>query len=172
MTPWLRKLTLAVHLTVSVGWIGAVSAYAAFDVSVLGGEDPQTLRTAYLAMDRIVRYVIVPLAFASLITGIAVSVGTKWGLFRHYWVVISLLLTTLAAVVLLREVGIIGLYADIAADPRTSAEDLKALPSTSLHSIGGIVILFVVLVLNVYKPRGVTRYGRRKALGKGEPSVP
>jgi hypothetical protein len=162
MSPGLRKLVLAVHLTISVGWIGAVAAYLALDVAAATGEDAQTLRTAYLGMDRIARYVIVPLALASLLTGLVVSLGSKWGLFRHYWVLISFLLTTFATLVLLSETRTISLHASIAADPATSDHHLRALGSTLPHSIGGLVVLVVILVLNVYKPRGMTRYGQRK----------
>ncbi|MDQ3913287.1 MAG: hypothetical protein M3305_16255, partial [Actinomycetota bacterium] len=42
---------------------------------------------------------------------------TKWGLFRHYWVLISLLLAIIATVVLLVETQTISYFADIAADP-------------------------------------------------------
>jgi hypothetical protein len=90
------------------------------------------------------------------------SLGTKWGLFRHYWVSISLLLTVIATVVLLAETQTISYYADVAADPITSSDDLRALGSTLAHSVGGAVVLTVILVLNVYKPPGVTRYGWRK----------
>ena len=166
MAPGLRKLVLAVHLTVSIGWIGAVAAYIALDIVAATGQDAEALRTAYLAMERIARSVIVPLALASLLTGIVISVGTKWGLFRHYWVVISLLLTIFATIVLLREVQVIGSYADIAADPSAPGDHIRALPSTLLHSIGGAVLLLVILVLNMYKPRGLTRYGRRREAGE------
>jgi hypothetical protein len=162
MSPALRKFVLAVHLTVSVGWIGAVAGYIAFDVATATGQDAETLRAAYLAMERIAGYVIVPLALASLLTGLVVSLGTKWGLFRHYWVLISLLLTTIATVVLLAETRTIGHFADIAADPTATGEDLRALGSTLVHSVGGTVVLLVVLVLNVYKPQGMTRYGWQK----------
>jgi hypothetical protein len=162
MSPGLRKLVLAVHLTISVGWIGAVAAYLALDVAAATGEDAQMLRTAYLGMDLIARYVIVPLALAALLTGLIVSLGTKWGLFRHYWVLISFLLTTFATIVLLSETRTIGFHASIAADPATSGHHLRALGNTLPHSIGGLVVLVVILVLNVYKPRGMTRYGQRK----------
>jgi hypothetical protein len=162
MAAGLRKFTLAVHLTVSVGWIGAAAGYIALDVSAATGQDPGTLRFAYLGMDRIARYVIVPLALASLVTGLVVSLWTKWGLFRHYWVLISLVLTTLATVVLLTQIRVIGFHAALAADPSTSVGDLRALPSTLVHSVGGTLVLLVVLVLNVYKPRGMTRDGWRK----------
>jgi hypothetical protein len=162
MPPALRKFALAVHLTLSVGWIGAVAAYMAFDVTAATSQDAQTLRAAYLAMELIARYVIVPLAFAALLTGLVVSLGSKWGLFRHYWVLISFLLTIIATLVLLAETSTISYLADTAADPTTSGDDLRALGSTLVHSIGGTVVLLVILVLNVYKPQGMTRYGWRK----------
>ncbi len=171
MPPNVRKLVLAVHLTISIGWIGAVAAYIAFDIVAAAGGDAQQLRISYLAMEQIARYVIVPLAIASLLTGFVVSLGTKWGLIRHYWVVISLALTAFATLVLLREIRVIGHYADVAGHPATSSEALRELPSTLLHSVGGIVVLLVILVLNVYKPRGLTRYGRRKEEQRARPGA-
>jgi hypothetical protein len=162
MSPGLRKFALAAHLTLSVGWIGAVAAYMSLDVAAATSQDAQTLRAAYLAMESIARYVIVPLAFASLLTGLVMSLGTKWGLFRHYWVLISLLLTVIATAVLLVETQTISHFADMAADPTTSGDDLRALGGTLVHSIGGTVVLLVILVLNTYKPQGMTRYGWRK----------
>jgi uncharacterized membrane protein len=162
MTARLRKFALAVHLTFSVGWIGAAAGYIALDVAAATTQDAQTLRAGYLAMELIAWYVIVPLALASLLTGLVMSVGTKWGLFRHYWVLISLLLTIIATIVLLVETQTISYFADIAADPTTSSDELRAQGSTLVHSVGGTVVLLVILVLNVYKPRGMTRYGWRK----------
>src|SRR5918996_6256367 len=124
MTPGVRKFVPAVHLSVSVGWIGAIAAYMVFDFTAATGQDAETLRAAYLAMERIAWNVIVPLALASLLTGLVVSLGTRWGLFRHYRVLISLLLTTLATVVLLLETRTIGYLAEVAADPTTSSRDL------------------------------------------------
>ena len=172
MTPRLRKFALAAHLTCSVGWIGAVAGYIALDVAAATSQDAQTLRTAYLAMELIARYVIVPLALASLLTGLLMSLGTKWGLFRHYWVLISLLLTIIVTLVLLVETQTIGYFADMAADPTTSGDDLRALGSTLVHSVGGTVVLLVILALNVYKPRGMTRYGWRKQQKERKVSQP
>ena len=162
MPPGLRKFALTVHLTASVGWIGAVAAYIALDVAAATGQDAQTLRAAYLAMELTASFVIVPLAFATLLTGLVMSLGTKWGLFRHYWTLISLLLTVFATIVLLAETRTISYFADIAADPTTSSDDLRALGSTLVHSVGGTVVLLVNMWLNVYKPRGLTPYGWRK----------
>jgi hypothetical protein len=162
MAPRLRKFALAAHIALSVGWLGAVAGYLALDVTVATSRDAETLRGCYLAMEVIAWYVVVPLALAALLTGLVMSLGTRWGLFRNYWTLISLLLTIVASVVLLVETQTIGHLAAIAADPATSGDDLRALGNTLVHSVGGMVVLLVILVLNVFKPRGMTRYGWRK----------
>jgi hypothetical protein len=162
MPPRLRKFALSVHLTASVGWIGAVAAYIALDVAAATSQDAQTLRAAYLAMDLTTSFVIVPLAIATLLTGLVMSLGTKWGLFRHYWTLISLLLTVFTIVVLLLETRTISYFAARAANPTTPSQELRALGNTLVHSIGGMVVLLVNMWLNVYKPQGLTPYGWRK----------
>lgn len=162
LKPGLRRLVLTLHIGVSVGWIGGVLAYLPLDVTAATSGDPQTLRAAYVAMDLITTRALVPLGWATFATGLVISLGTKWGLFRHYWVVISLVLTTAALIVLLAETRVIGHHADVASDPTTSEADLRALGNTLPHSIGGLVVLVLVMVLNIYKPRGLTPYGWRR----------
>jgi hypothetical protein len=88
MTPGLRKFALTVHISASVGWLGAVVAYLALAVVTRTSQDAQMVRAAYLSLEPITGYVVlVPLAFTSLLTGLVMSLGTPWGLFRHYWVV-------------------------------------------------------------------------------------
>jgi hypothetical protein len=153
---------LAIHLTLSVGWFGAVAAYLALDVTTATSRDPQRLRAAYLGMETIATSVIVPLALASLLTGLVMALGTKWGLFRHYWVLISFVLTVIATTVLLIETTTISSLAALAEEPTTTADQLRSMGSTLAHSIGGMLVLLVVLVLNLYKPRGMTKYGWRR----------
>ena len=158
----LRKLALAVHLTCSVGWIGAIVAYLALDLTVATSEDADAVRAAWLAMALVIWWAIVPLALAALLTGVVMALGTKWGLFRHWWVLISFLLTVLATLVLLSEAGVITRSAAVAAASTTSVEELRALPPTLPHSVGGFLVLLLIQVLNVYKPQGLTPYGWRK----------
>lgn len=162
MKPAARKLILTVHIGASVAWIGSVLAYLALDIVTARGGDVTTLQAAYVAMAVVARWIIIPLAVAAWTTGVLISVTTSWGLFRHYWVVISLLLTTIALVVLLVEMRTIDDLASVAADATTTEDELRALPSTLPHSIGGLLVLTVVLALNIYKPRGLTPYGWRK----------
>jgi hypothetical protein len=159
MSPGLRKLMLTVHVSSSVGWLGAIVAYIAINVPVLAGDDERTVRAAYLMMDVVMRYALLPLAALSIVTGIAQALGTPWGLFRHYWVTISLTLTTFAFVILVLHLPAVQDMAEVAADPEA---DVAHLGGDLFHSVGGLVILLVPLALNIYKPRGMTRYGWRR----------
>ncbi|MEU7278031.1 hypothetical protein AB0A69_04425 [Streptomyces sp. NPDC045431] len=158
MPPRLRKVVLTLHVATSVGWLGAVCAYLALDVTAVTGQEVATVRGAYTAMELTALYAIVPLALASVFIGIVNALGTPWGLFRHYWVLVKFLLTFLAATVLLIEVQTVSHLAELAA----SSSDPRGLPGTLPHSVGGLVVLLTALGLSVFKPRGVTRYGWRK----------
>src|SRR5918995_2090130 len=114
MTPRLRKFALAAHLTFSVGWIGTVVAYLALGIAAVTSDETATVRSAWTAMELIGWYVIVPLALASLATGLVMAFGTKWGLFRYYWVTISFVLTVFATVVLLLHMPSVTTTAEIA----------------------------------------------------------
>ena len=154
----LRKAVLVAHVSTSVGWLGAVVAYLALDVAAVTSRDVQLVRAAYLAMELTVSHIIVPLALASVLIGIVNALGTPWGLFRHYWVLVKLLLTVFATTVLLLETRTISRLAQVAG----SGADPRELPGSLGHSIGGLAVLLTTTILSVYKPRGVTPYGWRK----------
>jgi hypothetical protein len=154
MPPRLRKVVLTTHIATSVGWLGAVVAYLALDVAAVASNDRELVRAAYLAMELAVWYAIVPLALASVLIGTVNALGTRWGLFRHYWVVAKLLLTVFATIVLLVETRTVSSLADVAA----SGADPRELPGTLPHSVGGLAVLLTTTVLSVYKPRGTTRH--------------
>src|SRR5918999_5901528 len=140
MSPALRRLALATHLTFSVGWVGAVIGYLALDLTVATSGDPLVLRAAWISMGLVVAWTIVPLAIAALLTGLVMALGTRWGLFRHWWVLISFVLTVVATVVLLSEAGVVSRSAAAAAAATTSA-DMRGITPTLLHSVGGLGVL-------------------------------
>src|SRR6266508_3538961 len=127
MAPRLRKFALTAHVISSVGLLGAIAGFLALAVAGLTSQTDQMVRAAYLAMDLIARFVIVPLAFASLLVGLIQSLGTPWGLFRHYWVLVKLLLTVLATIVLLVKMPLIGYAARLSAEATLSRSDLRTL---------------------------------------------
>ncbi|WP_191562688.1 DUF2269 domain-containing protein [Metabacillus idriensis] len=162
MTPRIRKFALTAHITSSVGWLGAVVAYLALAIVTKNSQDAQMVRASYLALDPITWYVLVPFAFASLLTGFVMSLGTPWGLFRHYWILFKLLLTILVTLVLLGFTQTMSRMVSVASDPTTSIADLRAMGAGMNHAVGALVVLLVITILSVFKPRGMTRYGWRK----------
>ena len=161
MSPRLRTFALTAHVTTTVGWLGAVAVFLALAAVGLTSDDAATVRGAYLVMEPTAWSVLVPLAVASLATGIMQSLGTTWGLFRHYWVVLKLLITVLATIVLLAYMQTFRAMAGVAADPSVDLDVVRN-PSPGLHAGLALMVLLVATILAVYKPRGMTRYGRRK----------
>ncbi|SPL98709.1 unnamed protein product [[Actinomadura] parvosata subsp. kistnae] len=115
--------------------------------------DARTVRAVYLAMEPAAWYALVPLAAASLLTGLVQSLGTTWGLFRHYWVLFKLLINVAAIVVLLMYTETLGYLAGVAAAPGTDPEVLRS-PSVLIHSVLAAVLLLLATLLAVFKPRG------------------
>jgi len=54
------------------------------------------------------------MSIAALLTGIVQSLGTSWGLFRHYWVLAKVLITAVATVLLLAHMRGISFVAAVA----------------------------------------------------------
>ncbi len=166
MNPTARKLLFTTHITVSVGWIGAVLAYLALVITAMTRQSDPFLRGAWIVLELMGWYVIVPVAIAALVTGLGIALATPWGLFRHYWVLSSLFLTVVATAVLLKHMSTVGFFAGIAADAANSEVRSvlrPALRGELLHAGVGLVVLLAIEALNVFKSRGLTAYGRRRS---------
>jgi hypothetical protein len=155
-----RRLTLTTHVVASVGWLGAVAATFALAVAGVASQDAQTVRAVYPALEVVGWYALVPLSVASLLSGLAISLGGKWGLLQHYWVVTKLLINLVASAVLLAYMQTLAALAQTAA----SDAELAAIRSSSpvLHAAAALVLLLAAAALSVYKPAGRTRHGWRK----------
>lgn len=152
--PATRNLLLLTHVTTSVGMLGAVGCFL-----ILAETGP----LVYSAMDLITRYVILPLAVLSLVLGIVQSLVTPWGLMRHYWVVLKVCADRAgcraAAGANTEHHG----TCRAGPDTLSGAEWTMTRFSMVLHAGGGLFVLFLAMMLSVYKPRGLTRYGWEKA---------
>lgn len=160
MRPSLRRFALTIHITISVSWIGAGFAYLILGIVAVTTQYTQTIRATWSAMELIGWFAIVPLAVGSLLTGLAMSLGSKWGLARHYWTLISFILTVFATIILLFHMRDVSDLATVA--QTANSTELVALGGDLAHSSLGLVTVLIIQILNVYKPRGLTRYGWRK----------
>ena len=161
LTPRLRKFAFLSHVSFSVGWLGAVVAYLAMAISGLRTQDPTTARSAYLSMELVGWWVIVPLSLAALLSDLLQSLGTEWGLFRHYWITVKFLMTSVSSVILLVHMRAVGQMAGFARTTLLSTDDFGDLRiSLTIHAAGGLLVLLAATTLSIYKPWGVTPYGR------------
>jgi len=157
-----RKFALTSHVIASVGWLGSIIAFLVLGVTGLTSDDPGLVRAVYLVAEPLTWFVIVPLAGASLITGLVQGLGTTWGLFRHYWVVFKLVITVVATVVLLIYTETVGFFAGVAANPAADVTDLRA-PTFVLHAGTALVLLSTATILAVYKPPGRISWPRPRS---------
>ena len=156
--PGWRKFALTAHVTASVGWLGAVAAFLVLAVIGLKSIDDDTVRSLYPALELLGWYVIVPFSVAALVTGLIQSLGTHWGIFRHYWVVAKLVITVGASLLLLLHMQLVR-SAAAAASGGALGDDLR-MPLVA-DAAAALVVLGIAVVLSVYKPQGLTPWGVR-----------
>lgn len=162
MKPPIRKLVLTSHVIVSVGWLGTVLAYLALAMTGLVTAQGETSRSVYTSMELIGWYVIVPCSAAALLTGVVQSLGTEWGLFRHYWIAAKLGLTVVGTLVLVMHMPKVTQMAQVAVDGTRARGDFHRWQIPLLvHAVGGLLVLVTATVLSIYKPWGKTSLGRK-----------
>lgn len=161
MGPGLRKFALTAHVVSSVGWLGTVLAFLALSIVGVASDDPERVRGIYLAAEPLAWFAIVPLSLAAFVTGVVQGIGSQWGLFRYYWVVVKFGLTVFAIVILLQYLATVASVTEVARDPSAGIDDVRS-ASYVLHAGVGLALLVVTTVLSIYKPRGLTPYGYRQ----------
>jgi len=156
----IRRLILLVHILSSIGWIGAIAAFLALALTGLTATNLSIVRATYIAIEPITRWIIVPLAFASFVTGLLLSLGTPWGLLRHYWVIFKLLINLLSLPILLLHTRIIDRVAAAATISNLAPADLRPdRIQLVVASSASLAVLIIATLLSVYKPRGLTSWG-------------
>jgi len=153
------KFLITTHVGVSVAWLGVILAKLVLAVMAMTASEPQAVQALYFAMESL-NIVFPPLVIATLVTGVALTLGTRWGLLQYYWVLTKFVLTFVVFVSGARFSTVLA-QASLGArtgiglpdDPFTA---WLASPSTLLavlftaHALG----LVVATVLSQYKPWG------------------
>ena len=155
MTPGVRKCALVAHVTSSVGWLGAVLTFVALAIAGVTSDDAGLVTSAYLAMAFVGWYVIVPFSLAALLSGVVQAIGTEWGLFRHYWIVIKLLLTIGASALLPLHLQVATRLSSLAVQQPFGVDDWRRLRlQIAVDAAAAVLVLVIATTLSVYKPWG------------------
>jgi Predicted integral membrane protein (DUF2269) len=92
LRPGLRRAVLTTHIAVSVGLLGDVAAVLAVNLRAATTSDPALAAASYELLGMFSVVFGIPLSLASLVTGLALGAGTKWGVLRYRWVATKLAL--------------------------------------------------------------------------------
>jgi hypothetical protein len=175
--PTTYKSLLTSHIGVSVAWLGvALSKFVLALVALTTTSGPDYARAVYTAME-VLNVVFPPLVIATLISGVVLTLGTRWALLDYYWVITKLALS----------VAVFTSGAEFST--RLAQQSIAALagappaPDGLLAMIsapGGLLLalfaahtlmLGAATVVSVFKPWGLTWFGRRKALRRRQTTL-
>lgn len=168
LRPKPRKALVAAHAVSAACWMGIALTFVAMSVVAMSSNDIHTTHLIYELMATF-DITLLPWAnFATFLTGIALSLTTKWGLVRYYWVVTKI---AIAVGILIMAFGFLhdsleraGQEAAVLAAAGGTAAQLTHTADVVLWGFGvAMLSLIGALLLSLYKPGGRTKRGRRLA---------
>ncbi|MGH3564551.1 MAG: hypothetical protein ACRDRH_00675 [Pseudonocardia sp.] len=172
MRPPARKVWLTLHVGFSVGWLGAALAMVVLSVVGATTSDLALRHYAYAFMHVFDLTIVIPLVLLSIITGLVVSLGTQWGLVKHWWVTIKfgISLGIVATAAVWENFLVRGLAEETAANPALDAAGRDWQLAACM--IAFVIALWTATTLSVVKPGGRTRWGRRELAPRRREPVP
>jgi hypothetical protein len=140
-----RKVVLTAHVLSSVGWFGIAVLVAAAALTA-GATGDQPLADGLHRAIGASLWVSVPAGLVAFATGVLLGVGTRWGLVKHWWVLVKIVLN-LAVVV-----------TDLVVVRAFAHDAIVGSPQRLSHAlIAHCVVLAVATVLSTFKPFGTVR---------------
>ena len=85
-----RRVTLTLHIVAGGAWIGIDVIVAVMVLTGWFADDIEIRSLAYRALANFVVWPMFASGLVSLVTGLVLGLGTKWGLLRYWWVAVKL----------------------------------------------------------------------------------
>lgn len=161
-----RKALVVTHVIAAACWTGVALMMSAVGVTALTSDDIERVAGAYGLMETFDVGLLAWLNFATTMSGLAVSLTSRWGVIRYRWVAaklaLSLLILLLAFGWLHDTLETAALQAERLAASGGPAERLGTTPALVAAGFGlAFLQLVLATLLSLYKPGGRTRRGRR-----------
>ena len=87
-----RRLVLLVHLSCSLGWLGADVVLGVLAVTAFTSDDPTLVAACYTALHTFAVPVLLTLGLGSLGSGLLLGLASRWGVVRTRWVLVKLMI--------------------------------------------------------------------------------
>ena len=158
-----RQFLIFLHVAVSVGWMGAGAANVVLALTAAYTPAADVRRVCYVMIEQIDVFVVIPLAFAALISGVLLCLVTPWGLTGYWWVLAKLVLTV--AVIVFSTFGL-GVWVEesVMATTASTADSEVARPLAYGAVVNIVAFLFMTWV-SVVKPWGRAPWARTRPRG-------
>ena len=168
LSPRARRVVLTAHVISSVALVGSSAGVLIVALSAAATDETVAAHALYTTMRTAVFALAVPLSFIALGTGIALGLGTKWGVLRHRWVAAKLVLLVaiiLTGVLVVRP-SMDHVIAATAAPAPAAKPDLGSSQwEPAVAAASNIVLAIAAVALAVFKPGG--RLRRRAVRARG-----
>lgn len=152
LRPNTRKWLLFTHVVASVGWIGVELSIVALGAVGLLSDDAAVVRGAQLSAGTLGEIFYLPASLITLVSGIVLSLGTKWGLVRYWWVAVKIAITI--ALTLGGNLALVPKFAEGAelAARGEAIGDTAVMLVTAMSA--GLTLLLIATLLSFFKPGG------------------
>ncbi|MCE7011268.1 hypothetical protein LWC34_51945 [Kibdelosporangium philippinense] len=90
-----RRAWLIIHIVSAGAWIGMDLVLGVLVFTAMWTSDPQTAAVAYQALELFAVWPLIITGIVCLISGIALGLGTKYGLVRYWWVFVKLIMNVI-----------------------------------------------------------------------------
>ena len=139
-----RNTLLTAHIMMSVGLLGDSAGFLAVALRMTATDDPAAAIQLARVLDMFAMVFGIPLSIGTIVTGVALGLGSKWGVFRYPWVIGKLLL-----IVSVMFVGALAIGPALAETFQSGANTGRRLAGAALYDV---VALSLATALSVFKP--------------------
>ncbi|CAH1201890.1 hypothetical protein [Paenibacillus sp. JJ-223] len=168
-----KCIFVAIHVISASSWIGGTLGMLLLGLYLYSAANGEQLAYTLASMEIIDENLLKYPALMTLLTGILLSIWTQWGLVKHYWIVIKLILTlttiligifflnhwTASLVDMVSETGFATLQ-----DHNFRSKWLAILLTASFN----LLCLFIMVFITYFKPFGKIK--KRRATNSYKPS--
>jgi hypothetical protein len=151
-----RRWFLFAHVVCSMGWIGVELSMLTLGLVGLLDSNPVVVRSCYVVAGIFGGLFYFPAAALTLVTGVVLGLGTKWGLVRYHWVALKLVIN----VALLAGGSLLVMPRFVAASEAATRNEPIGDTAIMLVSAmtAGLTLLLVATQVSIFKPWPKTRW--------------
>jgi hypothetical protein len=161
LSPRARKLMLLAHIAAAGSWLGIDLVLGILVVTTLTA-DAVDAAAAAASIASFATWPLVTVGLITLVTGVVLGLGSKYGLIRYWWVFVKLVLNiVLVTLVLLALTPGVALLADVGRDAIVTGTMPEAPANLLFPPIVSSTAVLAAIALSVFKPWGRTGRGRR-----------